>query len=156
MGACVKCCPGVGRRRQRRLERRGEGAGTGGGRTGEGRAERFERRGAEGRAERRGLFRCSAWHSHLVEEEGDIGLGELEAALRERRVQLERQRRVTQLQRRVRILEHGAPRAALGHRLEELRADGARARRAEAVEMHLCEVVQRERVPLVRRQREVV
>ena len=69
---------------------------------------------------------------------------------------MQRRRRAVVQQRGVRLLEVGSPRATLGDGLEELRTDLARACSAEAIEVHLREVVERERVALVCREREVV
>mmetsp|Transcript_8340 Transcript_8340/g.18216 ORF Transcript_8340/g.18216 Transcript_8340/m.18216 type:complete len:483 (+) Transcript_8340:208-1656(+) len=95
-------------------------------------------------------------HEALVEQEGHVRLRNLVAALCERRVDMERRGGRAILQRLERVRESAAPLPPLGHRLEKLHRDRAGASRADAVEVHLPEVVQRDRVALVCGERKVV
>ena len=61
----------------------------------------------------------------MIEQEGHVGLRELEPALCKYRVDLQRHGDATSLQRCVRLLKRRAPRPTLGDGLEELSADGA-------------------------------
>mmetsp|Transcript_8836 Transcript_8836/g.24411 ORF Transcript_8836/g.24411 Transcript_8836/m.24411 type:complete len:257 (+) Transcript_8836:432-1202(+) len=86
-----------------------------------------------------------------------VGLRHLESALRESRVEEQGSEGIgLGREGAVPLLKVGAPLAALCHCLEELRRCWAGPRRPQPVEVHLPEVIERERVALVSGEGEVV